>query len=233
MEKSHPPVAQLYRKNEKVHLGINEDWWSQCRDEYAGFESFKYYFRQNRPEDRLVDYNRENGMEGLVEKAPEEWLSDEGLLFDVICGAVCRFVAAKALKSLAKEEYASIELLLKKNDFKTAIIRESAFFEEFLVLMCMRELRDTKHETLSNKDLNLVEHMGHSDRIRLARLLRVLSEEQHGYLQEMASRRNKIAHTPWGEFSEEEEADIQRVATKTHEVLVRLASSMKTRRTFE
>lgn len=236
MAEGHPPVAHFYEENGTVYLGINDEWWNQSKDEYISFNSFKYYFRQRAKEDQLVNFDVKEGMEGLIENAPDAWLSDEesdDFTNKVIFGFICRFVSDKALKSLAQREYNSVEKLIEERYFKTTIIRESAFFEEFLVLMCMREFRDTKFETLSKKDLNLIEHMGHSDRIRLARLLRVLNEKQHGYLQEMASRRNEIAHTPWGEFSKEEEADIQRVAVKTHEILKRLADSMITRRTFE
>ena len=68
--------------------------------------------------------------------------------------------------------------------------------------------------------------MGHSDRIRLARLLRVLDEKQHGYLQRMASRRNEIAHTPWSSIDEERQEDIRDTAIKTHETLYTLFDNL-------
>lgn len=235
MAENYPPVAHIYEENGNAVLGINDEWWNQTKDDYIGFESFKNYFRRNKVSERLINFDKNSRMEGLIENPPESWLSDSGndLLYDVMSGVIYIFVSNKVLKTLAQSEYESIEQLIERNEFKTAVIRESAFFEEFLVLMSVRRLRDNKLETLSNKDLNLVEQMGHSDRIRLARLLRIIDEEQHGYLQEMAFRRNDVAHTPWREFDKGAEDNIQRVVVKANDVLSQLADSLTTKRIFE
>lgn len=234
MAEDYPPVAYFYEENGKSVLGITDEWWAQSKDEYMSFDSFKKYFRRKEISERLVNFDKDTGMAELIENPPKMWVeSDSGLLEETMPGVICRFVSNKVLKSLAQREYNSIENLIEQGYFKTAVIRESAFFEEFLVLMCVRRLRDNKLETLSNKDLNLVEQIGHSDRIRLARLLRILDEKQHGYLQEMAFRRNEIAHTPWREFNQSAEDDIQRVVVKANSVLSQLSDSMPTKRFFE
>ena len=67
--------------------------------------------------------------------------------------------------------------------------------------------------------MDIIEGMGHRDRIRLARLLDVISKEEHGHLQSMASLRNKLSHTPWEELDSDEERNIQTTAEKIFNIL--------------
>jgi hypothetical protein len=217
-----PAVARITRETHSHVLHVNQDWWKDVKAEYTEFDTFKNYFKKDAAVERIAGFEDEDGIQQLIHNPPDEWIDDEDLQEDVLIGVVSRLVAQHALAHIADEEYNTLSRLLDNEDFKMVIMRMSAFFEEFLSVQCMMKLRDEKMEDIANKDLDLVEEMGHSDRIRLARLLLVLDEKQHGYLQRMASRRNEIAHTPWSSIDEEKEEDIRDAAIKAHDALYTL-----------
>lgn len=61
--------------------------------------------------------------------------------------------------------------------------------------------------------------MRYGDRIRLAHIIGVIDEEGHGLLQEMADWRNDVAHTPWMDIGEQEQAQIKSAVEWVHEYL--------------
>ncbi|MFC6764775.1 hypothetical protein [Natrinema soli] len=239
----YPPVAKMtYDDGRIIGMEINEEWWESSKQEYLDFRRFKQNMTGEWAEDSIVNYEKLDGLSGLIVDPPENWLEkeheDEELVegeasfLDLRISLILNIIRDKALKTILDQEIAHIENLIGENDFKTAIIRQSAFFEEFLAMTCVVKLGRNKKEALSNKDLGIVEQMGHSDRIRLARILRVINEKQHQRLQEMASMRNEIAHTPWTEFGEDKEKTIQRIATKSFEVMDQLSVSMDEKLSF-
>jgi hypothetical protein len=228
MADQYPPVAKISPDKDAPLFEVNPEWWELVRDEYLDFESFKEYFRKESAPDRIVSFELEDGMRALLENPPEEWLEEDNDFFeDFVVGTISRMIGEYALAHLAMEEHSEIGELLDECKYKIAIIRESAFMEEFLAVQCMVELRNRKMEDMSNKDLKLIEQMGHTDRIRLARLLRIVDETQHGYLQRMANLRNDLAHTPWGSFDGEIEDDVRDIANKVHSTLPDLAGEGK------
>ena len=221
-----PAVTRIARESQSHFLHVNQDWWKVFSCEYTEFEVFKNYFKKDAATERIAGFEDDDGTQQLIQNPPDEWVDNKDLQEDVLIGVVSRLVAQHALAHIADEEYNTLSKILDNGDFKMAIVRMSAFFEEFLSVQCMMELRDQKGEDMSRKDLDLIEEMGHSDRIRLARLLRVLDEKQHGYLQRMASRRNEIAHTPWSSIDEERQEDIRDTAIKAHEALYTLFDNL-------
>lgn len=106
--------------------------------------------------------------------------------------------------------------------YRPLIIRQSAFFEDYLTLHCQLEFQALKEGTLANSELTLIDNMGHSARINLANLLGVIDQDDHDDLAEMAKVRNEIAHQAWTDTNNEQEARLRRVAERARDLLEKL-----------
>jgi len=224
---------QIYEVEVKYHdsgMSVTFDlgqWGSRIEDDFSSFEAIKSFYRTDVEE--LAQKFSEEGEEigpdetrdgpGIViSNAPKEWKEDMGRAAPFLRLAEEQMVRM-ALYSITEEEVEAQRQLLDDGQFKPLIIRQSAFFEAYLELQSQLEFQELKEGTLSNKEMDVIEDMGHTDRIRLAHLFGVIDEGEHGYLQSMATLRNRIAHSPWGEFDSDEEQNIKVTAEKVLEIL--------------
>ncbi|WP_410764918.1 hypothetical protein [Haloferax sp. DFSO60] len=197
-----------------------DQWWDRVEKEFASFDAIKKFYRTD--VDELAKNMSENGREIdpdepregpaiVVSNPPKEWKEDFGRAAPIIRLAEEQMVQM-GLFTLVESEVEAQNKLADAGQFKPLIIRQSAFFEAYLEFQSQLAFQDLKEEPLSNNEMSLIEGMGHTDRIRLAHLFDVIDEVEHGYLQSMASLRNKLAHSPWGELNSNEEANVKATA---------------------
>lgn len=213
-------------------IKIGPDWEPIVEEYYTNFEALKKTF--------ITD---PSGIPNKVEKLEDETSDSEGLdqpkfqvhgptallenrqaqirLFDFIYKQLCWV----GLWKLAQTEYDAQSELIEREEYKCAIIRQSAFFEDYLTFLCQLQFQELKAGVLSNNEFKMISQMGHTDRIRLASLLNAISDEEHGYLQQLAKRRNELAHNSWTDFSQEKEREFKNASSKVHKILNRLLDS--------
>jgi len=207
-----------------------EQWRDRIKKDFRSFDSIKKFYRTDieAMAERMSEHAKEvepseageleEGPSILVSNPPEQWLEDFGRAAPYIRLAEEQLVKM-ALFSLVEEEIEEQKKLREAGQFKPLIIRQSAFFESYLELQSQLAFQNQKEGSLSSNEMDIIEGMGHTDRIRLAHLFGVITEEEHGYLQSMASRRNELAHNPWGEVSSDSEANIKATAENVLEIL--------------
>lgn len=205
-----------------------DDWMEMVEKDFTSFEVIRGTFRTNREtaKERLREAWTEVGSEEQSEREldsdvpriqlknpPLEWQEDPGeavQFFEVYNTLLARM----GLHALTEQEIQAHQNLLESGHHKPVVVRQSAFIEEYLTLLSQMALQEYKGGVLSSKEMDLIESMGHTDRIRLSHLLGVINEEEHAILQEMASWRNNVAHTAWSEFDEQEESQIESTARR-------------------
>lgn len=204
-----------------------EEWYDKIEEDFTTFEKIKNFYRRDSAEFRggLSEAAKEvppgESIEEptiVVKNAPKEWKEDTSVLAQYLEFSH-RILVQLGLQVLIQNELEEEEALLKQGQFKSLIVRQSAFFEELQILRSLLELQSLKEETLSSKELNIIEQMGHRDRLRFARLLGIIDEDEHGLLQDMAHWRNRIAHTAWPEFDAQDESQIQSTAERVNSLL--------------
>lgn len=204
-----------------------ENWYEKIEEDFTTFEAIKDFYRKDTAEFRneLSEAAREvppgEPIEEptiVVKNAPKEWKEDSSEAAPYL-DFTHRILVQLGLQVLIQDELDEEEALLEQGQFKPLIVRQSAFFEELLILRSLLELQSLKEETLSSKELNIIEQMGHQDRLRFAHLLGIIDEDEHGLLQEMAKWRNRIAHTAWPEFDAQDESQIQSTAERVNSLL--------------
>lgn len=204
-----------------------EEWRPRIEEDFSSFEAIQEFYRRDLEEiaESLTEHGREvepdeerEGPGIVITNAPKEWKEDfaEAAPFLQL---IEEQMVRMALFSLVEEELEEERRLWESEQYKPLIIRQSAFFESYLVLQCQLAFQQQKGESLSNNEMNMIEGMGHTDRIRLANLLGEIDEEDHGHLQSMASLRNKLAHSPWNGFDSDEEANIKSTARNVLNIL--------------
>jgi hypothetical protein len=211
-----------------IALKLDMDQWrDRIKEDFSSFEDIKEFYRRDLAEfaEALSEHGKEippnespDGPAIAVSNAPKAWKEDfsqAAPFLDLIEERLVRM----GLFLITEQEVEAQRGLLDAGQFKPLLIRQSAFFEGYLELHSQLALQDQKDEPLSNKEMNLIEGMGHTDRIRLAHLFGVIDEEEHGHLQSMASLRNKLAHSPWGDFSDDQENNIEATARRVFEIL--------------
>lgn len=169
----------------------------------------------------MEEVNEENTPEGpaiVVSNIPVEWQEDPSTLANLL-EVFHREMVRMGLGFLIEKEIEEEQKMVNEGLYKPLIIRQSAFYEDLLKLRCQLELQDQKGDSLSNKEFKIIDNMGHRSRLRLARLFGVVEEHEHGMLQQMASKRNKIAHTAWPEIDSEEMSRIESTAKNVLSIL--------------
>jgi hypothetical protein len=148
-------------------------------------------------------------------------LTDQELLTEAL-GAVITIIAVwndnedmALLYPIAKEVDAQAELIDNRN-FKSAVIRQSTFFEYLITRLVIKELEDQSGGDLTNSQQHAIDNMRHQQRIELAHLLGIITAEERDPLLEMAKTRNKVAHNWWILMDESEEEVIEKVARNIH-----------------
>jgi len=222
-EKGQTYEIEVTYQDSSFSLNLPMDQWrDRIEDDFSSFDSIKKFYRTDIEEmaEKMSKHGQEvESSEGeleeepsiVVSNPPSEWVEDFGQAAPYIRLAEEALVRM-ALFSLVEEEVEEQKKLWEAGQFKPLIIRQSAFFEGYLELQSQLEFQNQKEDSLSSNEMDIIEGMGHTDRIRLAHLFGVISEEEHGYLQSMASRRNELAHNPWGEISSDREANIKATA---------------------
>lgn len=209
------------------------DWKDMVEEIYSSFEVIQRTFRTDEEEhkEHLREFSEEiqpgEEGEGEVEEPrfqimnpPQEWVNDPAEAAE-IHDMLNMLLARMGLFALMKKEIEAQENLFENGQHKAALVRQSAFFEEYLTFASQIALQEQKDDVLSNKEISIIKNMGHKNRIRLAHLLGEIDEEDHALLQEMASRRNDIAHTAWSDFSSQDESQFRSIARRIRELLER------------
>lgn len=227
-EGDHPLEIDVQYTDSGFQLVMNfEQLRPKIEDDFGSFERIIEFYGTDPTElrrrfgDGLREVPDGEGSEerGLViNNPPKQWTenpSEAAPFIEQIHTTIVRF----ALGYLMEEEIEAQEELLNLSQFKPLIIRQSAFFESYLILQLLLEFQDQKGESLTTREIKLIRRLGHTDRVRLAHLFGVIDEDIHGILQQMASFRNDIAHNSWSEFDSQTESQIQSVAEKVHQFL--------------
>ena len=207
-----------------------DDWMEMVREDFASFDAIQGIW--GRSPDQIEDFLEENVKEVdeddyediepdcptiTFENPPQQWIDDPSSAMPII-RALDMMRARMGLWVISEEEYEAEEELLEENRFKETIVRQSAFMEDYLTLQCQLEFQGLKEDTLTNNELQLIEKMGHTPRVRLARLLGIVDKKEHDLLLNLAGKRNQIAHNSWTDFSEDDETIFEQIATRVHEM---------------
>lgn len=209
-----------------MNLDMNE-WREKIREDFGTFQSIFDFYRKEAGElsDEFLegiemrDDEESREKPGIViTNVPQEWQEDPTELANLL-EHLHNLMVRMGLGILIDNEIEEEEQLINGDFFKPLIIRQSAFFEDLLKLRCQLEFQEQKGGTLSLKEFDIIDNMGHKSRLRLARLFGVVDEQEHGILQQMASKRNKIAHTAWGEIDSQEQSQIKSTAQKVLSIL--------------
>ncbi|WP_283402281.1 hypothetical protein [Halorubrum sp. DM2] len=204
-----------------------DEWAEKVSEDFGTFESINDFYRK--PIGDLID-DFEQGMKEvdsddtsdepgiLIRNIPKEWQEDQSELAEIL-GLIHQQLVRLGLGDLIYDELEAEEDFLENDLYKPLLIRQSAFYEDFLKMRSLLRLQEEKGDTLSTREFEIVDRMGHRDRIRFAHLFGILDEEEHGVLQQMASFRNDLAHSAWPEFSSQEEAQIKSIAEQVNEML--------------
>lgn len=130
-----------------------------------------------------------------------------------------RFLVRLGISVLVEDEIEAERQLADEGHYRPLLVRQSAFYEELLTLWTMIAFQSYKEDTLTRRELEIIDQMGHTDRIRIAHLLGIIDEEEHGMLQSMATRRNDIAHNAWSGIEPEELTQIESISKGVLELL--------------
>lgn len=201
--------------------------WEQVIEEgYNSFEQIKKTFQTS--DDVVPDLIEEVDEEGVEDSTdethiraknpPKRLLNNQDWQI-LVLGSLYNYLAEVGLQHLAEDEYEAEQRLAGNGEYKKLLVRQSAFFEEYLLVECQLSFQNMAGRVLSNQEMKMIAEMGHQDRTRLAYLLGAVDEEQHGYLQQMVSARNDIAHNSWTDFDDEEEGHFEIVAKKVLNIL--------------
>lgn len=207
-----------------------DDWMEMVREDFTSFEAVQEFWRTSPEEmEEFIEENFEKidgDEEGEIDRdgpilhfqnPPQYWIDDPAQAMPIF-RAMNLMMARMGLWVLIENEHEEEEQLLEESRFKEVLIRQSAFFEDYLTLQCQLEFQNLKEDTLTNNELKLIEKIGHKPRIRLSRLLGIIDKKEHDLLLNLADRRNYIAHNSWTDFDDEEEALFQQVAFRVHEM---------------
>lgn len=207
-----------------------DDWMEMVEEDFTSFEAIRNIFGQDfestesELRESLVEVEEgedppeREGASITFENPPQSWIDDPANAAEVY--RMLNITRARmGLYNLMEIELAAQNSLLDAGRYKAAVIRQSAFFEELLTFYSQLALQGQKEDVMSNSELKIIEQMGHRDRIRLAKLLGEISTDEHAHLQHMAQWRNRIAHTPWNDFSSQDESQIESVARHITEIL--------------
>ena len=204
----------------------------KVREDFGSFESLIDFYQREPGElseqfsDEMEELDEGESPQGpgiVVTNIPVNWQEDPSELANIL-EILHNEMVRMGLGYLIENEIEDEQEMMEMGLYKSLIIRQSAFYEDLLKLRCQLALQEQKGEPLSNKEFKVIDNMGHKSRLRLALLLDVVDEHEHGMLQQMASKRNDIAHTAWPEIDEEETSDIKTTAEK---VLSLLESEIK------
>lgn len=116
-----------------------------------------------------------------------------------------------------RKEIQRQESMFEDEYYRSVIIRQSGFFEDYLRAYLIHELEEVRGRELSNSEKSFIKRLGHTDRILFAHLMDIVSEDERNALLEMASTRNEIAHSWWLKTGTEE--DYKRVAKRIIKIM--------------
>lgn len=217
----------LFEETEDGFVMKMGGWEEVIEEGYSSFESIRKTFQTSDDvvPDLLVfgddaDEDEEDEEEEyILFKNPPQRLVDNHDWQRLVLGRLYNYLAEIGLFLLAEEEYEKETELLEDDDVRTLLVRQSAFFEDYLTVLCQILFQRQAGRVLSNKEMSIIAQMGHEDRTRMAYLLGGISEDTHGYLQQMVSARNNIAHNSWTDHTEEDLNNYRTVAEKVLKVL--------------
>jgi uncharacterized protein YutE (UPF0331/DUF86 family) len=204
-----------------------QQWVPKIERDFATFEELKEFYRKDREElrNQLAEGFGEIDPDVpdteptfVIKNTPKQWQEDSEVaaqFLEIILDTLFRL----GLSIIIEDEIEAQEDLIEQNLYKPAIVRQSAFYEDYIIYQFIFTLQDVKGESLSSKELDIIEQLGHQDRLRFARLFRILDEYEHAQLQRMAKLRNRVAHNSWSEFDDDDEADLRDTVEKIHEML--------------
>lgn len=198
-------------------------WEEVIEDGYSSFEAIRKTFQTS--DDVIPDLmvpeeeEPEEDRDYITMHNPPQQLIDDVDWQILIVGRLYNYLAEVGLYQLTEEEREREEQLLEEGRHKILLIRQSAFFEDYLVVLCQIRFQQFARRVLSNSEMKMISQMGHEDRARLAYLMGAITETQHGYLQQMISARNDLAHNSWTDHSEEDEQRYQTVSEKAFGVI--------------
>lgn len=204
-----------------------EEWLAKAENDFGTFEDIIEFYRKP-PKEMVEDF--EEGLEEVepdepretpgivINNPPKDWKEEPRELAQIL-DFVHQQLVGFGLRSLIEQELEEEQVLIDQEQFKPLVIRQSAFFEDLLTFRSLLAWQEQKESTLSTSELSIIENMGHSDRLRVAHLFDIIDEDEHGILQEMARWRNQISHTAWPEFDSQQEAQIQSVGERIHDML--------------
>lgn len=216
---------EVNHRDAGYELGIPwRNWMELVREDFTSFEVIRGTFKTDREtfEERLReefveikdDEDPEPVAEGprfRIDNPPKQWTEDPANAADFLV-PLNTLLARMGLYVLIEEELENLDELINETQYKATVVRQSAFIEDFLKFHTQLSLQSQKGATLSSKEMNLIEQMGNKDRIRFAHLLGAIDEDEHSLLQDMASWRNRIAHTSWTDFDSQDESQIESIA---------------------
>lgn len=231
--------ARIYEVRMNYHdagFGLEfeaSDWMEMVEEDFTSFEVIQRTLRTGEEEHKehlreeggeiTPDEDPDEDIEGPrihIKNPPQSWVDDPAEAVE-IHDMLNMLLVRMGLGVLMERELEAQEDLLSDGQYKAALVRQSAFFEEYLTLASQIALQEQKDGVLSSNEFSIIERMGHRDRIRLAHLLGEIDEEDHALLQEMAKRRNEVAHTAWADFGSDEESQIRSIARRIRDLLER------------
>ncbi|WP_380675819.1 hypothetical protein [Salinigranum sp. GCM10025319] len=218
----HPTI--LFEETEGGFVLKFGGWEDVIEKGYDSFKGIRKTFQTSNEVvpgliEEVENDNKEISEDYIRMENPPQQLIDDPEWQKYILDRLYNLLAQIGLYHIADEELQEQAKLLDQEQYKILLVRQSAFFEDFLVVLCQTRFQAFTDRVLSNKEMKLIDQMGHEDRTRLAYLLGAITEEEHGYLQQMVSARNKVAHNSWTEFSHDDEQQFETVSRKAHEML--------------
>lgn len=209
------------------------EWMEMVEKDFTSFNAIKEVFGTDREDlekslrEHMVEVDGESDEEAgrdfdgpsiVFKNPPSSWTEDPAEAADVY-DALNLLLARMGLYSLMETELEAENELISGGQYKSVLIRQSAFFEALLTFRAQLTLQEQKSGVLSRNEIGVVEDMGHRDRIRLAHLFGQIDEEEHGLLQRMANWRNQIAHTSWHDFDAQDESQMESTAKQVRDLL--------------
>lgn len=192
---------------------------------YKNFEGLRNLFLMEDSEaENLLDSN-ELDLRIQLEKVPQEWEENQKVQLKLM-KAVRDFGARYGLIQLIKDELDTEQEYLEEGNYKPLIVRQSGFLEDLLKFQCQLWFQGNLDRVLSNSEMRMLKFFGVKDLFRMANFLGIIDEDGFQKLSDLASHRNKLAHSSWGDFGEGAENQFENTAVGINEYLEAIGRSL-------